>query len=349
MADPARPRVALFAAPETSPAILFGLYDVLSSVGAVYPDMTTGAPGAELLEVSIVAAQSEPFRCFGNILVEPTAEIGPDDAYDVVIVCDLYTPITTAPRGRFAREAAWLRSMHAKGTLVASVCTGSLLVAEAGLLDGRICAGHWAYADLFGAEYPDVTFDAAAILVLASETDGIITAGGVTAWQDLALHVIARLCGTQHAIRTAKVHLLAGHQDGQLPYAAMVRLSNPSDAAVLRAQEWIADNYATDNPVAAMVERSALLPRTFGRRFRAATGRRPIEYVHEVRIDEARRILESSTIAVDDVGYSVGYQDPTFFRRLFKRRTGLTPAAYRRKFATIAVRADRQLTSLAAG
>ncbi len=349
MAGPRKPKVALFAAPESSPAILFGLYDVLGSVGAVYPDMTTGEPGEELLELSIVAAQAEPFRCFGNVLVEPTAAIDETDDYDVVIVCDLYTPITTAPRGRFAHEAAWLRRMHARGSLIASVCTGSLLVAEAGLLDGRTCAGHWAYADLFGSEYPNVTFDAAAILVLATETDGVITAGGVTAWQDLALHIIARLCGPEHAIRTAKVHLLAGHQDGQLPYAAMVRLTNPSDAAVVRSQEWIAENYATDSPVAAMVERSALMPRTFGRRFRAATGRRPMEYVHDIRIDEARRILESSWIAIDDVGYSVGYQDPTFFRRLFKRKTGLTPAAYRRKFAAIAPYVDRPARGLAAG
>jgi transcriptional regulator GlxA family with amidase domain len=348
MGGPHKPRVALFAAPETSPAILFGLYDVLGSVGAVYPDMTTGEPGDALLDVSIVAAQAEPFRCFGNILVEPTAVIDDGDEYQVIIVCDLYTPITTAPRGRFTREAAWLRAMHDRGALIGSVCTGSLLVAEAGLLNGRTCAGHWAYADLFGTEYPAVSFDSAAILVLASEADGVITAGGVTAWQDLALHVIARLCGPEHAVRTAKVHLLTGHQDGQLPYAAMVRLTDPSDAAVVRSQEWIADNYATDNPVAAMVATSGLLPRTFGRRFRAATGRRPIEYVHEVRIEEARRILESSSIAVDDVGYSVGYTDPTFFRRLFKRMTGLTPAAYRRKFAAIAPYAGRPARGLAA-
>ena len=337
--DPTRlrkPRVALFAAAETSPAILFGLYDVLGSVGAVFPDMTTGQPGDELLDLSIVAAQAAPFRCFGNVLVEPHASIEDGEPYDVIIVCDLYTPIMTAPGDRFAREAEWIRERHAAGSLIASVCTGSLLLAEAGLLDGRPCAGHWAYADLFGSEYPQVTFDAAAILVLATESDGVITAGGVTAWQDLALHVIARLCGPEHAIRTAKVHLLSGHQEGQLPYSAMVRRIDPDDAVIVRSQEWIADNYADESPVAAMVERSGLLPRTFGRRFRAATGRRPMEYVQEIRIDEARRILESSSLGVDEVGFSVGYQDPTFFRRLFKRMTGLTPAAYRRKFATIA-------------
>jgi transcriptional regulator GlxA family with amidase domain len=344
VSDPRRPRIALFAAPETSAAILYGLYDVLGTVGAVFPDMTTGEPGDALLEVAIVAADRAPFRCFGNILIEPTGSIDDGEQYDVIIVCDLYTPITTPPRGRFTREAAWLRASHAGGSLIASVCTGSVLVAEAGLLDGRACAGHWAYADLFGSEYPAVRFDAGAILDLASEGDGVITAGGVTAWQDLALHVIARLCGPEHAIRTAKVHLLTGHQDGQLPYAAMVRLTDRSDAAIVRSQEWLGDNYATDNPVAAMVDQSGLLPRTFGRRFRAATGRRPMQYIHEVRIDEARRILESSSIAVDDVGFSVGYQDPTFFRRLFKRTTGMTPVAYRRKFATIAPHLERPAT-----
>jgi transcriptional regulator GlxA family with amidase domain len=267
--------------------------------------------------------------------VEPHESIEDGEPFDVIIVCDLYTPITTAPRGRFAREADWLRRMHAGGSLVASVCTGSLLLAEAGLVDDRVCAGHWAYADLFATQYPKVGFDTSAILVLGSEADGVITAGGVTAWQDLALHVIARLCGREHAVRTAKVHLLAGHDDGQLPFAAMIRRADADDAVIARCQEWIAQNYASPIPVASMVERSGLRSRTFGRRSRAATGHRPIDYVHALRIDEARHILESSSSSVDEVGFSVGYDDPTFFRRLFKRRTGLTPAAYRRKFAGI--------------
>ena len=133
------------------------------------------------------------------------------------------------------------------------------------------------------------------------------------------------------------MHLLTGHEEGQLPFAALVRRTDGDDAVVARCQAWIAENYAVDNPVAAMVERSGLQQRTFGRRFRAATGERPIDYVHAVRIDEARHVLESSALGVDEVGFAVGYDDPTFFRRLFKRRTGLTPAAYRRKFASIPV------------
>lgn len=335
MTSTRKPLIALLAAPETSPSVLYGLYDVLLSVGAVFPDMTMGEPGEALLDVRIVAAGGEPFRCFGGILVEPHDAIGDLDDIDVAIVCDMYTPIDVPPRGRYPRETDWLRRMHAGGALVASVCTGSLLLAEAGLLDGRQTACHWAYRDLFREHYPRVELTDDSILNLASESERVITAGGVTAWQDLALHLIARLCNPAHAIETSKVFLLAGHENGQRPFAAMTRPRQVRDAVIGQCQAWFERNHACANPVAAMTERSGLKPRTFARRFRAATGTLPLVYVHAVRIEEARRILETEASLIDDVGYAVGYEDPTFFRRLFKRRTGLSPAAYRRKMAGI--------------
>lgn len=330
-----RPRIGLLAAPETSASVLYGLYDVLLSVGPMWPDMTAAEPSDALIDVSIVAATAEPFRCFGSILIEPHAAIADVGELDAVIVCDMYTPIDTPPRGRFTVEVEWLRRVHARGTLVATVCTGSLLVAEAGLLDGRSCAGHWAYRDLFAAAYPRIRFLPGEILDVAHERDGLITAGGVTAWQDLALHLIARFCGPEHAARTAKVYLLGGHEDGQLPFSAMARRVKADDAVILECLAWIADNYASPSPVTAMAEHSGLTGRTFARRFQTATSRRPIDYVHALRMEAARGLIESGAGAVDDVSYTVGYEDPTFFRRLFKRTTGLTPAAYRRKFAPI--------------
>jgi len=315
--------------------VLYGLYDILSTVGPMWPDMTAAAPGDSLLDVLIVAATPEPFRCFGDIPVEPHAALADAGDVDAIVVCDMYTPIDTPPRGRLVVEAEWLRGMHARGALVATVCTGSLLLAESGLLDGRSCAGHWAYADLFGSAYPRIRFLPGAILDLSSESAGLITAGGVTSWHDLALHLIARYCGPEHAARTAKVYLLGSHEDGQLPFSAMTRLVRTEDAVIRDCLEWIGDHYATASPVSAMSARSGLTPRTFARRFHAATGRRPIEYVHALRVEEARRLLEGGSGVVDDVGFEVGYEDPTFFRRLFKRTTGLTPAAYRRRYASI--------------
>jgi len=330
-----RPRIALLAAPETSASILYGLYDVLLSVGATYPDMTVGEPGDALLDLQIVAATGEPFRCFGRILVEPHAAVDDVERVDAAVVCDMYTPIHTPLSGRYAVELEWLRRMHAAGALIASVCSGSLLLAESGLLDGRTCASHWAYGDLFRSTYPRVSFQPNSILDLSSEGEGVITAGGVTAWQDLALHLIARFCGPEHASRTAKVHLLAGHEDGQLPFAATTYRLATGDAAIRRSLDWISANYVSVNPVAAMTEQSGLTRRTFARRFRDATGQRPIDHVQALRMEGARRLLECGDGAVDDVAAEVGYEDPTFFRRLFRRTTGLTPAAYRRKYAPI--------------
>jgi len=337
--EPGKPLIALLAAPETSPSVLYGFYDVLLSVGAVYPDMTAGTPGDALLDVRIVAATNAPFRCFGNVMVEPHAAIGQLDRVDVAIVCDMYTPIDCAPHGRYGLEIAWLQRMHRAGALIASVCSGSLILAEAGLLDGRECTAHWAYRDLFREQYPKVKLVAGSILNLGSEAKGIITAGGVTAWQDLVLHIIARLCGTQHAVRTAKVFLLSGHEDGQLPFASMCRRVQSSDAIIAKCQTWIAQNYNCENPVARMAGYSGLAPRTFARRFRAATGYLPMDYVHALRIEEAKQIIETEDGDMDEAGHRVGYEDPTFFRRLFKRQVGLTPAAYRRKFCSLRMKA----------
>jgi transcriptional regulator GlxA family with amidase domain len=329
-----RPRIVLLAATESSPSILFGLYDVLVSVGAAFPDMTTGEAGDTLLDVAIVGAWREPFRCYGNILVEPDLAIDDVASADVVIVCDVYTPIHTPSRGRHRAEIEWLRRMHRQGTLIASVCSGSLLLAESGLLDGRSCASHWGYRDLFASAYPRVTLDPNAVLDISSEDDGIITAGGVTAWQDLALHLVGRLCGPRQAAQTAKVFLLARHDEGQLPFAAMSRPPRTSDAAIDRCLAWLEANSATPHPVTAMAAETGLAGRTFARRFLAATGRRPLEYVHAVRIERARELLEAGG-SVDDVGAQVGYDDGAFFRRLFKRTTGLSPAAYRRRYASL--------------
>ena len=150
-----------------------------------------------------------------------------------------------------------------------------MLLAETGLLDGRTCAGHWAYADLFAEAYPRVAFQPGAILDLANEADGIVTAGGVTSWQELALYLIGRFCGPEHAARTAKVYLMGGHEHGQLPFAAMSRRARADDAVIAASVSWIEEHPETPNPVTAMVERSGLTPRTFARRSRPrpVTGR----------------------------------------------------------------------------
>jgi transcriptional regulator GlxA family with amidase domain len=327
-----KPRIVLLAAPETSASVLYGLYDVLMSAGAVYADMVTGTPGDELLDIRIVSADGKPFHCMGNIPVEPHSALDSLATPDAVIICDMYTSIYDVPKGRYPRETAWLAKVHAAGGLLTSVCSGSLLLAETGILDGHEATAHWAYRDMFQRHYPKVSFRNESILCLTAESDNIVTAGGVSAWHDLAVYVIARFCGYKHAIETAKVFLISGHSEGQAPYAVMTRPMETKDAQISDCQVWIADNYGLRKPVEHMVARSGLNARTFSRRFKAATGFAPIEYVQALRIEEAKQMLETDKHAVEDVGSTVGYEDPASFRKLFKRGVGLSPAAYRKKF-----------------
>ncbi len=330
-----RPMITLLAAPETSASVLYGLYDVLLSAGAVYPDMVTGSPGNELLDIRIVSADGKAFHCIGNIPVEPQMAIDQIDNADAVVVCDMYTSIYDVPKGRYPREVGWLKRMHENGALLTSVCSGSLLLAETGLLNGRQATAHWAYRDMFQRHFPKIIFRNESILCLAAEEDRIVTAGGVSAWHDLTVYLIARYCGYKHAIETAKVFLISGHSEGQSPYSVMTRPMESTDGPISDCQVWIADHYPMSTPVEKMVERSGLNTRTFSRRFRAATGFSPIEYVQALRIEEAKQMLETDELSNDEVGASVGYDDPASFRRVFKRGVGLSPAAYRKKFQRI--------------
>jgi len=335
MAATKLPRICLLTTPETSASLLYGLFDVLTTAGSIVPEMLQGTPGHQVFEVRIVAASTAPFRCYGNILIEPALGIADIDRTDVAIVCDMYQPINQPPHGRYNHEIAWLRRMYKGGAILASVCTGSLLLAEAGLLDGLEAVCHWAYRDMFRDHYPSVKLNDKSILCFAGADSRIVTAGGTMSWQDLTLHLITHFGGHKQAVLTAKAFLMGDRSDGQRSFAIMAPRTQKSDGVIADSQTWIAENYACDNPVASMANRAGLTSRTFARRFRTSTGYEPIDYVQCLRIEEAKQLLETMELSIEDVGHAVGYEDPTSFRRLFKRKVGLTPAAYRRKFSTL--------------
>jgi transcriptional regulator GlxA family with amidase domain len=207
-----------------------------------------------------------------------------------------------------------------------------VLLAAAGLLDGREATSHWGYEDLFRKSFPKVRFNSAPNLVIADRTGRIVTAGGTTSWHDLAIHIISRHCSPGEALRIAKVYLLKWHSEGQLPYASLVRRQPHADSIVRKAESWLAENFRTTHAVAAVVEHCDIPERSLKRRFTTATGSALIAYVQNLRIEEAKRLLESGAQAADDIAASVRYENPAFFPRLFKRSTGLTPGAYRRMF-----------------
>lgn len=186
-------------------------------------------------------------------------------------------------------------------------------------------------ADLFRDRYPQVRFRPERILCDSGREGRLITTGGASSWQDLALYLIGRFCGAEEAARIARLFLLGDRGHGQLPFASMARPRQHSDAVIAAVQAWLVDHYDAANPVSAMIQQSGLTERSFKRRFSAATGYAPIDYVQALRIEEAKQMLETDDTRIDDIAGAVGYEDPTFFRRLFKRLAGVTPAEYRQR------------------
>lgn len=126
---------------------------------------------------------------------------------------------------------------------------------------------------------------------------------------DLALYLIGRFCGAEEAARIARLFVIGDRRDGQLPFAAMTRPRQHGNAAIADVQTWLADNYASPNPVTAMVARSGMAERTFKRQFKAATGYAPVDYVQAMRIEEAKQMLETEPTAIEDIAVAVGYED----------------------------------------
>ena len=211
------------------------------------------------------------------------------------------------------------------------------MLAEAGLLDGEEATCHWAATEAMRSRYPRVRLRPEKVLVPAGAEHRLVTAGASASWTDLALYLIARFCGEDEARRAAKLFLFGDRSYGQLPFAARVRPRQHDDAAIARAQVWIAENYACANPVAEMTRISGLAPRTFVRRFQAATGYAPLDYVQSLRIEEAKQMLETSDAGIDSITEEVGYAEPAAFRRIFKRATGIAPHQYRQRFRWLAV------------
>ena len=328
-------RIGLVALPESSASVLYGLYDVLGSVGDLWSELTGEPAPATSVEVKIIAPTTKTFRCCGGVPVAPHESLAEAGYCDIVIISDLAIPLQLDPRSKWPEVTGWLAAQHEAGTLICAVCTGSLLLADSGLLDGGEATTHWAFEKAFASYYPRVKLQMEQVLVAGGSNRQIITTGGASAWEDLALYLIGRYFGKREAIKTAKIFLLGDRSEGQLPYAAMAKPKPHKDAAISDCQIWIADHYTAPSPVARMAERARLNERTFKRRFRAATGYTPVAYVQTLRIEEAKQLLETTALPSDEIAAAVGYEDPAFFRRLFKRQTGLTPGRYRQRFQSL--------------
>ncbi|KPP98033.1 GlxA family transcriptional regulator [Marinobacter sp. HL-58] len=324
--------VAILATSQTTSSTVYGMNDLLCSAGRDWAVITGGEAGPPLVNPTIISASGTPQEVANGGWVKPHRRFSDNYRPDVVCILE----IAMAPDSQFVKELTteihWLKAYWESGGTVASACTGSLLMAEAGLLDGEDATTHWAFCDFAARRYPRVRFHSNRALVTSGKGQRLIMAGGGASWMDLGLYLIARFCGIEEAIRVAKVHLIDWHEAGQQPYAVLSCSRQSEDAVIARCQVWVAENYDRPSPVNQMIARSGLSERSFKRRFQLATGMTPMEYVLTLRLEEAKQLLETSDLSIDAVAEAVGYQDAGFFGRKFLSRVGMTPTQYRRRF-----------------
>jgi transcriptional regulator GlxA family with amidase domain len=236
----------------------------------------------------------------------------------------------------------WLRKWHARGAYIAGVCTGVAFLAEAGLLDGRQATTHWGVADILRQRYPGVRWRTEQFV---TEDSRLFCSGGIYASIDLSLYLVEKFCGHEIALQVAKSLLLSMPRGRQSGYS-VVQLSRPhSDDKIRETEEYLQQHFDREVPIDILAERAGMGPRNFIRRFKAATGRVPGAYVQTLRVSAAKELLEQGAASIQVVSSKIGYEDVAFFRSLFKRHTGMTPAEYRSRFSQM----NYQRGDLAAG
>jgi transcriptional regulator GlxA family with amidase domain len=224
----------------------------------------------------------------------------------------------------------WIRSASRRSRRVTSVCSGTFLLAAAGLLEGRTVATHWSRCAELAERHPELTVDPNPIFI----HDGDVwTSAGVTAGMDLALAVVEEDLGRDIALEVARwLVLFLQRPGGQAQFSSHLSAQLAERRPLRDLQGWIAENLGEDLRVEALASRAHMSPRNFARAFRRETGMTPAAYVEELRVERARQILEQHEEPVELVSARCGFGTPETMRRAFARRVGVSPAAYRARF-----------------
>lgn len=334
-AENGRINVAILAVPEVTGSALYGMFDLFSSPGRDWQFIVAGEAGAQRMNPYVVARSSNSFQAANGIPVQPHYDFATAPAPDIVCIPDFFVNPGASVAGHYDPEAQWLAHCHAQGAFLASACSGAVLLGEAGLLSNCEATIHWGYVATLTNNYPGIKVRVDQSLVLSGEAQRIVMAGGGSSWQDLALYLIARFVSLDEALRVAKVYMLQWHDLGQQPFASLASLRQTSDAVINTCQHWLSAHYRSHAPVAGMIALAQLPERTFIRRFNKAVGMTPLDYVHALRLEEAKHRLETTDQAFEAIANDVGYEDTSFVGRLFRRKTGLTPMQYRLRFGSL--------------
>ena len=298
------------------------------SIANLWHRYFTGNQQDTLFHMELLTIDGAPVEAYGGLPVMPHGAVQDAPGTDCLVVSPCLPNITPLP-GNLAALAKWIGMLRRRKTPIATSCTGTFLLAEMGLLDGKTATTNWQYARMFQKRYPKVNLRPQHMM---TEDDGILCTGAATAVYHLALYLIRLFGSGEIAGATSKALLVDPNRKSQIPYILSNPLKNHGDAQVLMAQQLMEENYAAIDTIDTIAKKVGISPRHFKRRFKSATGELPHKYLQRVRIDAAKMKLETTRDTIEEITWAVGYSDVSSFCRLFKQYTEIPPGTYRDKF-----------------
>lgn len=305
---------------------IFGPMDILNQSGRLWNRLNNDKH-TPFFDVSIASVDGRPIRSVNRVEIKPHCSIDEIDDTDLIIIASA-TYIDEIIK-RTPHLVDWILHHYSKGTHVASICTGVFLLAETGLLDGRSATLHWGFMDQFKKRYPHITLQQERMFL---DHGRLYCSAGVTAGMDLSLYLVEKFCGRQAARQSAKTMVLSMDRQSQMPYDCLLNRKSFADPVVAKAKEWLEKNKTKTVDYNQLAEKYNLSRRTLERRFKKATGMTPLNYLQKLRVEHAKYMLEEGAHTFNEIAYAVGYEDISFFRKIFIRMTGLRPKEYQQKF-----------------
>ncbi|QTN48486.1 GlxA family transcriptional regulator [Ectopseudomonas mendocina] len=276
-------------------------------------------------EILLVSPDGQPVNSFSNVRVPVDSGL---EACDVIILPAFWDDFDALSR-RYPQVLDWLRRQHAGGTAICGEASGVFWMAEAGLLDGKEATTYWRFFREFAERFPKVLLNQDKHL---SDADNLYCAGGVTSACDLYIYLIERYCGAgvaQGVARDILYEVQRSYTPGRIGFGGQ---KLHQDVTVLQIQHWLEEHYADKFRFEDVAREHGMSIRNFMRRFQGATGDKPLHYLQRLRIETAKSLLSSTRKSIKTISYEVGYDDASFFARLFRQHTELSPNQYRRQF-----------------
>ncbi|PRX54257.1 GlxA family transcriptional regulator [Flagellimonas meridianipacifica] len=281
-----------------------------------------------LFQIQLVGLDMEADKNGGLFATRPEISIQNVKKTDLIIIPAIHDDFETVVK-RNKDFMPWIVGHYKEGAEIVSLCVSSFFLAATGLLDGKPCSTHWQFANVFKEHFPKAILTDERIV---TDSDGIYTSGGAYAFTNLVIYLIEKYADRETAVMAAKGFMIDIERGSQSPFMVFSGQKNHKDDMVLKAQEYIEQNYKDKISVNDLCENMALSRRTFERRFKSATSNTVLEYLQRVKIEAAKKELEKGRKTVNEVMYEVGYNDAKAFRDVFRKITSMSPRQYQVKY-----------------